>query len=130
MGLDASTSFERRMLPTSFMRCGCETETPCVRLKAAASSEVSIAVMSTPPRRVKPRRLLSPCVPSPGRMSSVESSNLPRFGVSSVVFQGIGLPHIGIPCTTEPGSRPTGAKTITSYFALRFASRAAVCVLM
>ena len=90
---------------------------------------VSVAVTSRPPRRTKARRFARPVSPKPGRMSSVESI-LPMLGVSVVVFQGIALPHIGMPATTACGPRPTGAKTITSYFALRFASRLTSCVLM
>ncbi|MCG3160994.1 MAG: hypothetical protein JMDDDDMK_02090 [Acidobacteria bacterium] len=63
-------------------------------------------------------------------MSSVESI-LPMLGVNSLVFHGNGLPNIGMPLTICCGlPRPTGAKMITSYFALRFASFATSCVLM
>src|SRR5438874_1403687 len=101
------------MLPTSFMRCGRWSETPCASPNETARSEVSIAVMRSPPRRVKLCRLATPESPSPGRVSSVES--MTRLGVSSVFFQGRGLPYIGTPATTDSGERPTGAKTITSY---------------
>jgi hypothetical protein len=63
-------------------------------------------------------------------MSSVESI-LPMLGVSSVVFQGIGLPNIGRPeMIVCPEARPTGGKRTTSYFERRSPSFDTSCVLM
>src|SRR5688572_5803146 len=52
------------------------------------------------------------------------------FGVSSVVFHGIALPHIGMPLMMRSLPAPTGAKMITSYFFLRSSSFATSWVLM
>ena len=40
------------------------------------------------------------------------------------------ITHIGIPLMIPSGPRPTGGKTMTSYFAFRFASAAICCVLI
>ena len=47
-------------------------------------------------------------------------SMAPRFGVSSDFCHGIGLFHMGMPLRISSAeARPTGAKTMTSYFARR-----------
>jgi hypothetical protein len=45
-------------------------------------------------------QVYQPRIPKSGRMSSVEAKP-PRFGVSSVFFQGIGLPYMGRPWITR-----------------------------
>ena len=55
-------------------------------------------------------------------MSAVESMR-PRFGVRSDFFHGIALFHIGRPLMmSSVEERPTGAKTMTSYFERRSSS--------
>ncbi len=61
-------------------------------------------------------------------MSSVESI-FPMLGVSAVVFQGRGLPHIGMPPTMWRVPTPVGGKTITSKRDLRSGVCATTCVL-
>ena len=61
-------------------------------------------------------------------MSSVESI-LPMFGVSEVVFHGADFRRAAS-VDDRVGGAPTGAKTMTSYFDLRFSSVATSCVLM
>src|SRR5947207_10036608 len=118
------------MLPVTRSRCGGCTVTPGVRPKLMPKFDVSVAVINSPPLRTKLCKFANPCQPSPGRMSSVESS-LPMFGVLSVVFHGKGLPVIGMPSMICCGLLvPTGAKTITSYLAFKSEVGWACCVLL
>ena len=109
------------------------TLTPGVKPKVTAKFAVSLAVISRPPWRTNSCRFSRPDQPRPGRMSSV-SSILPRLGVSCEVFQGSGLPYIGMPLTMVCGlPRTPGANTMTSYFErrsgrLRYGLRADVVV--
>src|ERR1700686_1775508 len=133
MGLVASTRRVPSTEPTIFIFCEVPTLTLSARPMESAKREVSVAVSSTPPLATKDCRCATPCQPSPGRMSSVESFLPTRLGVSGVFFQGNGLPHVvAVPLimAVEEELNPTGGNRITSYLALRSPVLLTICVLM
>ena len=113
-----------------FSRWAGVIETPPAKPYCTAKSAVSSTAISKPPSLTNFCRLAMPDQPIPGLMSSV-SSTVPRFGVISVFFHGMGLPNIGMPVMMAwPAARPIGGKRITSNLERRAGSLVTSCVLM